>query len=343
MQNELKKFDFGIRVDMGGIIGSGHIYRSSALADELIKNGKSVVFIIKNKKNFLLHTHGKKYQYIDLKTSNDIECIKKCKKLKGIKNLILDLQKHNEKYAEKLKSKFFIISIDDVGNKKIYSNVIINGQIGKFNYNYSFNNLDTKRLLGTEYIILRNSFHKLSKKFSISKKPIKKILLAFGGSDDEDVIRKILPFLISRNFEITVILGATYPHSNLISLLAKKHKNLQIKKSVNEMASIYLKNDIVIASSGMTSYELACLGVPSLFIPSGEHQHKIAKEFMKKGFGINYGFWDDNYEHFSKILAKFSSYYFRKEMNRNGKKIVDGKGIFRIIKGLINLDSYDLS
>jgi spore coat polysaccharide biosynthesis predicted glycosyltransferase SpsG len=109
------------------------------------------------------------------------------------------------------------------------------------------------------------------------------------------------------------------------------------------VASIYLKNDIVIASSGMTSYELACLGVPSLFIPSGEHQHKIAKEFMKKGFGINYGFWDDNYEHFSKVLAKFSSYYFRKEMNRNGKKIVDGKGVFRIIKGLINLDSYELS
>jgi UDP-2,4-diacetamido-2,4,6-trideoxy-beta-L-altropyranose hydrolase len=339
----LKEFDFGIRVDMGGIIGSGHIYRSSALADELIKNGKKVVFIVKNKRNFLLHTHGKKYHCIDLKTTNDNECIKKCQKLKGIKNLILDLQKHNEKYAKKLKNNFFIISIDDTGNKKIYSNIIINGQIGKFNYNYSFNDPSTKRLLGTDYIILRNSFHKLSKKFSISKKPIKRILLAFGGSDDEDVIRKILPFLISRNFHLTVILGATYPYSNVIFLLAKKHKNLQIKKSLNEVASIYLKNDIVIASSGMTSYELACLGVPSLFIPSGEHQHKIAKEFMKKGFGINYGFWDDDYDHFSKVLAKFSNHSFRKKMNRDGKKIVDGKAIFRIIKSLINLHSYGVS
>ena len=49
----MKEFDFGIRVDMGGVIGSGHIYRSSALADELIKNGKSVVFIVKNKKKIL--------------------------------------------------------------------------------------------------------------------------------------------------------------------------------------------------------------------------------------------------------------------------------------------------
>ena len=31
---------------------------------------------------------------------------------------------------------------------------------------------------------------------------------------------------------------------------------------------------------------------------------------MKKGFGINYGFWDDDYDHFSKTLSKFSSYNF---------------------------------
>jgi len=339
----LREFDFGIRVDMGGVIGSGHIYRSSALADELIKNGKSVVFIIKNKKNFYNHICGKKYHCIDLKTENDDECIKKCQKLKGIKNLILDLQKNNEKYAKKLKNNYFIISMDDEGKKKIYSNIIINGQIGKFNYNYSFNDVNTKHLLGTDYIILRNSFHKLSKKLFISKKPIKKILLAFGGSDDEDVIRKILPFLLSRNFQLTVILGTTYPYSNIIFLLSKKHKNLQIKKSVKEVAPIYLKNDIAIASSGMTSYELACLGIPSLFIPSGEHQYKIAKEFMKKGFGINYGFWDDDYDHFSKALSKFSSYNFRRKMANRGKEIVDGKGVFRVVKDLINLDNNKLS
>lgn len=337
------KFDFGIRVDMGGIVGSGHIYRSSALADELIKNGKSVVFLVKNKKNFRLHTKGKKYHCIDLKTTNDDECIVKCQKLKGIKNLILDLQKYNEKYAKKLKNNFFIISIDDTGNKKIYSNMLINGQIGKFNHNYSFNDSSTKRLLGTDYIILRNSFYELNKKYNISKKPIKKILLAFGGSDDEGVIRKILPILISRNFHLTVILGAAYPYSNEVFLLANKYKNLQIKKSLNEIASIYLKNDIVIASSGMTSYELACLGIPSLFIPSGEHQHKIANEFMKNGFGVNYGFWDDDYKRFSKTLAKFSNYGFRKKMNKAGKTIVDGKGVFRIIEDLINLHNNSLS
>lgn len=339
----MKEFDFGIRVDMGDVIGSGHIYRSSALADELIKNGKRVIFIVKNKKNFYKHTHGKKYRCIDLKTEDDDECIKKCQKLKGIKNLILDLQKNNEKYAKKLKNNFFTISIDDEGHKKIYSNIIINGQIGKFNYNYSFYDKKTKQLLGTEYIILRNSFHRLNKKSIVSKKPIKKIVLAFGGSDDEDVIRKILPFLLSRNFQLTVILGTTYPHSSIIFLLAKKHKNLQVKQSINEVGSIYLKNDMAIASSGMTSYELACLGIPSLFIPSGGHQYKIAKEFMKKGFGVNYGFWDNDYDNFSKTILKFTNYYFRKKMSRHGKEIVDGKGVFRIVKDLINLDNDRLS
>ena len=343
MHESLKKFDFGIRVDMGGVIGSGHIYRSSALADELIKNGKSVVFIVKNKKNFQSHTQGKKYHCIDLRTSNDEKCITKCQKLKGIKNLILDLQKGNEKYAKKLKNDFFIISIDDAGNKKIYSDVLINGQIGKFNYNYTFKKSSSKYLLGTDYTILRNSFYKLNKKFSVSKKPIKKILLAFGGSDDQDVIRKILPFLISKKFHLTVILGTTYPYSNEVFLLSDKHKNLHVKKSLNEVAAIYLKNDLVIASSGMTSYELACLGIPSLFIPSGEHQYKIANEFMRKGFGVNYGFWDDNYDRFSKILTKFSNYSFRKKMNKVGKTLVDGKGVFRIVEDLIDLRSNSLS
>lgn len=333
----MKEFDFGIRVDMGGITGSGHIYRSSALADQLITKRKSVVFLVKNKENFLLHTKGKKYDYIDFNVTNDDECILKCMKLNKIKNIILDLPKINEKYAKKLINIFFIISIDDTGNKKIFSHLVINGQIGNFNYNYSFENSTTKSFFGPDYIILRKSFHELKNKFIISEKPIKKILLTFGGSDDEDLTRKILPFLIKKGFDITVILGTTYPYSNEIFRLAKKHKNLQVKNSLIEVASDYIKNDIVISSAGMTSYELACLGIPSLFIPQGEHQKKIANEFMKNGFGLNYGFWDDDYKHFSEILRKFSNYDFRKKMNKAGKTIVDGKGIFRVVENLINL------
>jgi len=42
-------YDFGIRVDIGGDIGSGHFFRCFSIAKKLIDNGFKIIFIVNNK------------------------------------------------------------------------------------------------------------------------------------------------------------------------------------------------------------------------------------------------------------------------------------------------------
>ena len=74
------KYDFGIRFDVGGKIGSGHFFRVLALAKQLKKMKKKVVLLTSNKDT--LHSHLKeKIPYIILDGKNQLEQIQQCKNL----------------------------------------------------------------------------------------------------------------------------------------------------------------------------------------------------------------------------------------------------------------------
>ena len=52
------EYDVGIRVDMGGKIGSGHYFRCLAIAQQLQKQKKKVIFLVKNKTELLKHENN---------------------------------------------------------------------------------------------------------------------------------------------------------------------------------------------------------------------------------------------------------------------------------------------
>ena len=47
IMNSLKiNYDFGIRIDLGGKVGSGHFFRCLGIAEELKKLGFNVIFLV---------------------------------------------------------------------------------------------------------------------------------------------------------------------------------------------------------------------------------------------------------------------------------------------------------
>ena len=103
------------------------------------------------------------------------------------------------------------------------------------------------------------------------------------------------------------------------------------------MAGLISKQDIVISSPGITTYELACLGIPTILFPFNEPQYLVAKEMSKLGFGINFGYWDDNFKKLDVSISRISDYKERKKIHFAGRNMVDGKGLFRVSKKLISL------
>ena len=57
----------------------------------------------------------------------------------------------------------------------------------------------------------------------------------------------------------------------------------------------------------------------------------------KLGFGINFGYWNDNFKKLDVAISRISDYKEKKKIHFAGRKIVDGKGLFRVSKKLISL------
>ena len=55
------------------------------------------------------------------------------------------------------------------------------------------------------------------------------------------------------------------------------------------------------------------------------------------GFGINYGHWDNNFSKLDKLISFISDYSIREKMYLSGRKLVDGKGLSRVLKKISEL------
>lgn len=328
------KYDFGIRVDMGNKIGSGHFFRCLAIAKQLKKKKKNIVFIVKDKKNLLLHLK-EKFPFYQLNNKSLRMQVVECKKLlKNMNMMIIDLPSHSELYASALSKIGKTTIIDDLGNKKANCDLLINGTIVKKFQKYYKTNEFTEICIGTKYLVLREDFYKNKNKFKVSKS-IKKILLIYGGNDGEKFTYTVSEFLRKKGYFVTILLGPTYLKNNKVLALVKKHKNLKIKINVQNMSKLFIQHDLVICFVGITVYELACLGVPCIMIPSNKLQNIMANEIQKNGFGVNFGYLK-NYQKLEEVISKMKSFTLRKKMYSNGRQMVDGKGLHRVTKILLS-------
>ena len=93
-------------------------------------------------------------------------------------------------------------------------------------------------------------------------------------------------------------------------------------------------SDICVIAGGLTKYEMAITGTPSIIISPFEFEASRCEEFVKAGSSINIGQVNfvDKMEIIKNIKSLLNDFKLREMMFKSGKKMVDGKGIERIIR-----------
>ena len=87
-----------------------------------------------------------------------------------------------------------------------------------------------------------------------------------------------------------------------------------VNYSQKDFTKLLSSHDLVISSSGLVSYELAFLGLPSIFIASETWENSTASYLEKNGFGVNYGFWNNKPELLKKEIFKLDDFKKRELM-----------------------------
>ncbi len=332
------------RCDANNKIGIGHGIRCLALAEALRGNGGRICFVFNDDISAGL---------LDIFTLKKIRTQKITVESGGKKDA-----KKTREFARQFKADWVIIDgyvfdkdyqniikegglkllcIDDMASCKFAADIILNQNPGFLKTDYRCAK-GARLLLGPEYIILRQEFICSGRKAINVGPRLERIFLSMGGADKNNLTSKVLKALNLLDFDVRVaaIVGpANSCGESLKDIQSDLNYQIDFVYNPHNIMSYMIDSDLGIHACGTTSWELAYLGIPSISIIAAENQLSIARSLSDTGYSFNLG-WHDRFtgKELARTVQKARSVLLRKKMSRQGRRLVDGKGVERIMEAM---------
>lgn len=377
-----------IRADANSKIGMGHVMRCLSVADALLKRGEEVLFVtaddtpvpLLTKKGIpycVLHTD---YADMEAELPELWEVLRELPQgaespdatlAQKNTSILVDSYYVTEKYLAALKKRITTIYMDDIYAFSYPVDMLINYNIygEEMGYEKDAAFADTKLLLGTEYVPLREEFS-AGAGYAQSRKELSAetenvtpaedrlhqtaeqgrtadggILITTGGSDSFNLAGQLLMEAMKydalKEKEYHVVSGSLNPHIGELQALAQKHENIHIHCNVTNMAELMAESEVALSAGGSTLYELCAVGVPVIAFSFAENQERLVQTFVKRGiaqYGGNYR--TDGNKMIQNTIAGLETLLedknLRSEYRKKARTLVDGKGADRIAEAIIS-------
>jgi spore coat polysaccharide biosynthesis protein SpsF len=324
-------------------MGLGHVVRCLALADELHENhGVAVSFAMRASP--LASEKVKRRSYPILQASDDLvfdqeAWLHDCVSNSGAQGLVVDVRDDLSKAAlESLAKKGTVIAVlDDLSERRWAADIAFYPPVPQV-HRVDWSGFRGRLCVGWEWIVLRSQFAESLPPRSNSKCSL---LIAMGGSDPAGLTLKAVRAVdrLGKDFECVVIVGAGFCHrQSLRDLLGQTRRRFTVREDVSEMSAAMAQADLAVCSFGMTSYELAAMGVPAVCVCLSEDHAESASALVTAGMGISVGVNDQDSE--TRLAAAVERLLVdtnaRAQMSARARKLVDGRGAGRIAELLLS-------
>jgi len=349
-----------LRFDADEAIGAGHLVRCKTLGKAAQALGYNVRWISKHLATGLRTTlFTQRDELIRIKPS-----LNWCEEAKWLINhedlnggiFILDVTTqyslgHLDSFIEylvALKTLLRIVLIDGLGVDSIVERISERPHIAVVPYiGASVPKNDRIRdclwLLGPQYFILQPEYNRLIIQRA-SSTPVadiaKKILITFGGTDPKKSTLLAMDAVADIQYpdlEIRVVIGPGYSPElkrNTRKKMKESGLNCQLVEAPSNLAELIFWCDLAISGSGLTKYELAALGAPSILISINQEHANVSASFASTGASIHLGVARDvtRKELSLKLKQLIQSKQMRQSMRISGCRLVDDGGAGRLLK-----------
>lgn len=200
---------------------------------------------------------------------------------------------------------------------------------------------DTRYMLGADYFICGPEQAARGSRERPIAETVRKIFISLGGSDPTgltvDAI-DALEALALTDTTIKVAVGACFSN-DLKSTLARMAKDSTPAVELcatADVPNLLLWADLAITAIGLTRYEAALAGTPSICLTRDDLKKYNNDPFIQAGTSKHLSIPDDTHQDY---LAKgindiLGDYTQRRDMSTTGRRLIDGRGAERIISEL---------
>ena len=339
------------RVDFGSVVGLGHLMRCINIGKEIKKLILiDIKFIVEQYSDDGLRILSDKgFEVFFLKKTLD-EKHKKVKELYEIDDakdtlafldtddlLIVDHYKLNHTWEEFLLEKGQkVCAIDDI-NRKHKVNLLLDYSFWKTrDSHYLDSHVKNHRLIGSNYLLLRNSIKMLRKLEQNFDKP--KLLISFGGGDEDNLSLQILRLLDHINFtKISILQISSSQNTKALNRFIRDKENMILYSELTDIIKLYQESDVCIGGGGVSSIERCFLGIPSLVVTQAFNQ----KEMIKNLYNNNLVEILDVSKSSKDIKIKIAKFLNNKDklisISERGKSFFNEHGTLEVAKKIVGL------
>jgi len=350
------------RADASIEIGTGHVMRCLALAEELKYKGHICIFICREqegnledlilRKGFRLHLLDS-VQYIerDEHTLNwndnalwlgvhwrqDAEETKAVLMNQSVDWLVVDhyaLDRSWEKMVAGSAQKIMVI--DDLADRVHLCQILIDQTFCRSSEDYSALVPEKCEVLcGSQFALLRSEFAEY-RDYSLNRRidaSLHQLLITMGGADKDNFTGRVLKALLESNLpmscRIVIVMGETAPwHQAVKEQAATLPWEAEVVVGINNMAEILAESDLVIGAAGSSSWERCVLGVPTIQLVIANNQQTIA-ENLSKANAIKLV---SSLDELPRYIASYEGWLVGTSINAS--RVCDGLGVSRVIDGM---------
>ena len=337
------------RADSSLEIGSGHVQRCLALAAALSKKGASCAFVARDlpgNVNGLISAAGHSIialppRSVDPET-DAAETGHAIAELNQVDLVIVDhyaLDRRWEVAFAPFAQRCAVI--DDLANRPHRCDVLIDVTQGRDRATLyePLVPIDTSLLLGSRYAILRPEFISLRAAMRPRSGAVDRVLISFGAIDagnySEIAWRAVRA--IAKEAEIDIVLGGNAPHLKRITEAIHSDTRAHLHIDTLGMAKLMAVADLAVGAGGTTTWERACLGLPTIVTAIADNQQDNVRALAEIGAALSVSTGDGYAERLMDAVSSLKADPRRlASMSRTVGELVDGKGAERLATILLH-------
>lgn len=325
-------------------MGLGHVFRSLTLARECRRAGARAVFLVGGDAEGIERRIGAagvavKRVSRSYPASGDLRALRAELKRRPGSWVVLDGYRFDAGLHGALRRAGARLAVfDDMEHLPRYdADVILNQNAGAQTLAYAAA-AGALKLAGPRYTLIREEFARARRRERAAAGKLRRVLLAFGGSDPLNLSGKVLRALRRvrvPGLRVEVLLGGANAHeSSVREEAARAPFPVEISVDEPDVASRMARADILVAAGGITSREAAYLGIPAVIGWFVENQRLSVEGLAAAGAAVSLGDWRKAGE--GKIASALSRLIKdaprRRALRAAGRRLVDGDGARRVVR-----------
>lgn len=330
-----------IRADAAAHIGAGHLMRCLALADEVAAQGLTVDFVTRSDEQpwgELLRMHGHRVFRLPSNIEHwtqDLDATRQTLADHACDWLVVDHYSLAQEWETGMRSHArHILAIDDI-SRTHDCDVLLDQNVIDDKLAYAASTpAGCRRLLGPYYALLRSEFAAPPQRSDLPAGPVRNVVIAFGGSDPTGETGKAIEaFELSRlpGARAQVVVGAANPRAEELRQRYGHVPSLDFHVQPERISELLSAADIAIGAGGISTWERARLGVPSIVISVADNQRSLAEQLAVRGCHCYLGGGEVSVKALADSLVTLAmNPFLRAAFSRSSRALCDGHGTRRV-------------